>query len=283
MLWLERTMTGVAITGERAVLVEAGKNGSRVIGKRCFKETLGAPDAQGCAAAISGLMRSAGIKRGGVSISLPDTAAGAAILNFSELPSKKSEAAELVKWRVCKEFYYRPSEHTVGYQVLGSEDGMKVFAVAVKKELVERIEGAISEAGLGVKRINIHSLNLANLLEGATGDYAAVAEMDGYFTAMFFKDGGLNFYRCKGINGGAERELAATMAFYGGINGQPALGRVYVFSSNEAFVDGVKKAAPQSTVLSVKPAELVRCEGELAELIDGVDSNAILSALGAAG
>src|SRR3989304_10571602 len=160
-----------------------------------------------------------------VAISIPDIAVKAVVLEFTELPDNRQEAEEVIKWKAAKGFSARPEDCILGYQTMAASKGKKVFAAIADRKIIEGYEDAVSEAGLGVSVVGIHSLNALNLLSEALpdeteGSFFAVTASKSFFSVMAVRDGAVDFYRCKETGEGEDdaKHIEATLASFKGKN-----------------------------------------------------------------
>lgn len=173
-----------------------------------------------------------------IAISVPDIVVKAVVLEFDELPGNRQEAEEVIRWKAAKGFSARPEDCVVGYQTMAASTGKKVFAAIADRKIIEGYEDAVSEAGLGVSVVGIHSLNALNLLSEALpdetgGSFFAVTACKSFFSVMAVRDGVMDFYRCKETGEGVDvmQQIEATFASYKGKNPDADMDRAYVLGS----------------------------------------------------
>lgn len=297
MFGLKKSVTGMALDPGAIVVVRARKTGSgwvltRSGGADVRREPAGDKpkftlDATGFKGSANDALEASGIKGGSVALSIPDIYAKTAILEFEELPARAREADEVVKWKVSRQWYMAPEAISVDYQVLSKGAPTKVLAVALQKDVVSGYEDALFEMGLSTTNVNIHSLNLLRLIAGREGEggvadnFSLIMRMGGYFSVSIFRDGVMDFYRCKSLHGGVKQfvaEVGSSFAFYGGKHPEVGLERAYVVNGDEGFLEDLR-AVSRSEVIGIGPEDLIRTDGG-----PGPDLNpkALLAALGAA-
>jgi len=249
----KKTPAGIYIGSTGAVILQVRKNGVawNAYGAHTAHGPCNMQDPAAVKGFLSEALKASGLTSGAASVSLPDALSKAVIMEFEDFPLKKVEAGGIVRLRMGREAGITPSEHRIGFYVLGNgapagiARPTRVLAVAVKAEIVSACEEAMTSAGLEVKKIGIHSLNLANLLTiwtGAHGNAAVVARLEDSLTVMFFKDGVLNFYRVKRIddNGGEVPALSTSFLSYKGKNADAPVEGVYLFTDRVGFEETVK-------------------------------------------
>jgi type IV pilus assembly protein PilM len=186
-----------------------------------------------------------------VSLVLPDSVARVSILKFNRMPATRREVLELIRFRMQKVLPFKIEEAALDYQLLSDSAASEPdFLVTLAQRPVlfqyERLLGGLERhAGL----VDLESFNLVNLIARFPertsldqGDWAMVNAAPGYLTVLFFRQGGLCFYRCKAMADeeragdahgvSVRRELASCAAFYREHLDGKALHSAYLKSSN---------------------------------------------------
>lgn len=234
-------------------------------------------------ATLTAHLRSCGFGSASLSVSVPDSFARVALLDFKELPPSEQEARDIVLWRAAREAFMRPEECIADHQVLSVDGGVKVLAVLSKKESLGVIDAAAEGAGMKIARVSVHSLNLVNLLTQLprVKDHSAViTAFGGCVTIMFFNKGGLVLYRHLELEDGFDRvfsELTATYRHYTGRNRNVELEGVYVFSDSDAASDAASSVFSGMKPERIRPEDLIRDAPGVGTLEDKM---AVMSALG---
>ncbi|MBI5561015.1 MAG: hypothetical protein HY883_07060 [Deltaproteobacteria bacterium] len=274
----------IALTGKTAVFVRAEISGGTEVLKDL--KTIALPSAGG-----EGLVDSfkAALEEfpgaQDINLSIPDTMAKTSVLTFEELPRDKNESDSLIKWKSAGSVFLKPEECSIDYQLLTEGEKKKVLSVVVKKDIIEGYEGIFSRLGKRVTRVNIHSFDIFNLFsekKGAKGDFSLVVRFKDYFSFLAFKDGILDFYRCKEAEDetGLFSEVLASFAFYTGRFPEARIEKVYILGA-----DGLSaklREALETDVESVRADEFLRAGGGVNPIsIAGADPLDLLSAVGA--
>src|SRR3990170_1086588 len=228
-----------------------------------------------------------------VAISIPDIAVKAVVLEFTELPDNRQEAEEVIKWKVAKGFSVRPEDCVVSYQTVVASKGKKVFAAIADRKIIEGYEDAVSEAGLGVSVVGIHSLNAVNLLSEALpdeteGSFFAVTASKSFFSVMAVRDGAVDFYRCKETGEGEDvsPHIEATFASYKGKNPDVDMSRAYISGgvpargTREQLGSGSTEGFSGVQAKEISVSRLISLGTEVS--IDGIPLLGVISAAGAA-
>lgn len=226
----------------------------------------------------------AGIKKGAICASIPDTSAHAIILDFEEFPENRREGLELVRFKAGRFLNLPLSGQAAGYHVISRDNGVRVFAVVPRKELISELGGAAAEKGLELGRVSLHSINLVNHYfsanEPGVDSFAVLVWAEEFFTVMFFNNGVLDFYRCREAGPsneeGSWKDVAATFLSYRGRRQGASSRRVYLFEMKGGACAPLKKAAGDREIIPVKPETFIENKGSEA------DAFHIMAALGAA-
>jgi len=222
----------------------------------------------------------------GVSVIIPDSFARVAILSFDEMPRRRADAIELVRFKTRKAVPFKVEDAAVDFQVLpGDAAGVNVLAVLTPKAVVQEFESAFAAVGLQPGLVDLSTFSLINLyapiLEkemGATSEYLLANVTSTYFTFVIFRGPSLIFFRCKtfaagfGDDGGEgamrllKRELQTSLVYYREKLGGSDLARAYlrVVDLDPEAVERVFASVPEvlSTV-SIDPRRAVAADGRV--------------------
>jgi Tfp pilus assembly PilM family ATPase len=215
-------------------------------------EHLGLKDA--LIASVSELFGESGmaINRGtGLCLSIPDKMAKVTILELSELPEDSEELDALIRWKGAKTLYMEPSECSVGYELLSkdaSSGNNSVLVVASEKTFTAPIEEAFKELGLDVPYINIHSINVLNLLARelkGEENLAFIIKDMGCFVMIIVRNGVVDFYRFKELSEASENteflnEVSHSLSYYIGKNKGYSPEKLYILDAMDTLDDGLR-------------------------------------------
>lgn len=265
-----KTAAGLYIGQGELAAIEARRNNGCWVLDKCSRTPLSgeAMPPKDFKENIRKTLKESGIKNRKISVSVPDTIAKTVFLEFKDLPAKKDDASEIIKLKASKLLNLNPPDIHLGYQVLSRDNISKVLAVVVNKDTIVSYEDACLESGFDVRRISIHSFNLLNLFSqeaSMQGNYSVIIRLGDYFSIMFFKEGILDFYRCKavsGSDGAGIKEISSSFLSYRGKNPDMPLENIYLLDMSGDFAEMVKKAVgvevkqlALDTVLKLDPAE----------------------------
>lgn len=261
-----KNLTGIAVGpyGVTMTAAEVSRGSVKLLGswRDCRALDLASPSVM--TERVADLLASSGIRRGPVAVSLPDTMARVTIADFQELRAGKKDAGLLVRAGAMRGLGIGGAGWRLSSQLFDMASGKRALSAAVRDEALGPVEEAISAAGMKLRSAGLHSLSIANILPQGDEDGGLIVRFHGFVTVMFFKSGVPDFYRCKPVEGsGAEagREVAASFAFYNGMNPERRVGRVYIADETgclpESLPDAIKAdlaAAGQVITGSMEPA-----------------------------
>lgn len=189
----------------------------------------------------------AGIRKGNVSLSIPDVLARTVLLDFEQFPERRDEADALVRLKAARQLDLDLGAAVFRWQMLplnnGDKGGVKALAVAVQRNVVAAYEDGLLSKGYNASRINIHALSLVNLLLDNGGGrqtgafFAVILIEEDFFAVAMVRGGALDYYRCKEAS--AESRLkdiqASFISYRGSGGGLPD--RVYLFDGMGGYAE----------------------------------------------
>lgn len=162
-----------------------------------------------------------------ISIGLPDGLFRIQILDFDEMPSRRTEQEQLIRWRIEKQSAFDISDALLRFQVMRRlEKGFTVIACAVKRALIEQCETVVRSLGAEPWEIapsSFHTSNLYASYAGARFSVYALSIVSRSSLATIVIDQGMPaFYRYKELKrlGGQDfgsrliREIDDSIHFY---------------------------------------------------------------------
>ncbi|MBI5492851.1 MAG: hypothetical protein HY893_07970 [Deltaproteobacteria bacterium] len=256
-----KKILGVSIGRDAVSAVRAHRNGGGWVLSDYGSAPAVLTDPKALAEGAAAAVRSFGAKGGHVAVSIPDTMAKAAVFEFEELPAKAREAGEIIRLRAGREMNAGPSDR-VDFMVLSKGKKVKALAVAIKGSVLAHIEEGLSSAGLYAERISLHSFDIYNLFapKAPEGDFSILVRGEEYISTAVFRDGALDFYRCKGVNDDNEavREAGSSFLFYRGRNPEVNLTKAFLFNCAPGLAGDLRGSMDLS---AVSPDSLVRLKG----------------------
>jgi hypothetical protein len=202
---------------------------------------------------------------GPIALCVPDPVARVAILQLETMPSRRSEVADLVAWRLKKQIPYRVEDARVAWQVLGARGSQSVvLAAAMKRRVLAEYEDALRAEGFEPGSVTTTTLALAEALPPHAGDTLLVVVSDGWFSLLWTDATQPLLLRTKQLPAseregeGRDRfvaaEIAPTLEYVRGRMERTATPRVLVHDGTAA-TDGLADAVSAAAQL---PAERLR-------------------------
>ncbi len=145
-----------------------------------------------------------------VSVLLPDSWFRINILSLAQLPERRTEAEEMVRWTLRRSLPVNPEELRLSYEKI-SRNGSppRVLAVAALEKTLRSIEAAFSAAGISIVLIEPVGINLWNAIsiqeKPSNHDRLLFYVRRNEFTIALFHGDGPVFIRSRSMSG--ERTL----------------------------------------------------------------------------
>lgn len=160
-----------------------------------------------------------------VFLSLPDNVGRVLILDVEERFRSRSEALDILRWKLKKKIPCESPDLHLDYQQLAVRDNgaRVVMAVMVSRAVIEQYEEIFAAAEIIPARIDLDCFNLCRLFEkrlAVCGDFALVSHFASSLGMMFFSKGILEFVRLRDVTGSKEpcatfhKEIKCTMLAY---------------------------------------------------------------------
>jgi type IV pilus assembly protein PilM len=160
-----------------------------------------------------------------VSVSLPDAAGRVLILDLETRFRSREEGADIIRWKLKKNFPFDIQEAHLDFQVLQEKDTGEISTLValVSQQVVRQYEDLLVQAGLQPNRIDFTTFNMYRLFAerfDLSEDYAFLACHGGVISVLVFADGVMTFYRAKELPGGmfdvnrVFREVSSSLLVY---------------------------------------------------------------------
>jgi len=168
--------------------------------------TLTAPNIVDSAAVVDAVRRAlsaAGVRSGHAALVVPDPAAKISLLRFENVPAKRSDFEQLVRWQMKKSLPFNVEEAQVSFVPGVEVDGGREFVVtAARRDVVQQYEAAAMKAGVQPGVVDLATFNYINAaLAGSTppdGDWLLVHVAADYLTLAVLRGADLIFVRHRG-------------------------------------------------------------------------------------
>ena len=124
-------------------------------------------DRQSVRVAMEKALGDLGVRSGAMTLVVPDAAARVLLLDFDALPSKRSEALPVVKFRLRKMVPFEVETAAVSYQVMAEKDGqLSVLVTVMPGDVLEEYETVAHDAGYEPGAVLPSTLAAAAAVEG---------------------------------------------------------------------------------------------------------------------
>jgi type IV pilus assembly protein PilM len=141
----------------------------------------------------------AGHKPKRAALIIPDLAARVSLVRFDQVPSRRDDLDQLIRWQMKKSLPFPVEEasitHAPGARL---EAGGEFIVVAARKDVVAEYEAACDDVGIHAGLVDLATLGVANLyLAGAqpTGDWLIVHMRPEYTSIAILRGSDLIFFR----------------------------------------------------------------------------------------
>lgn len=160
-----------------------------------------------------------------VSVSLPESTGRIILMDVETRFKNRDEGAEIIRWKLKKNFPYDINEAHLDYQVIQERETGEISLLVslIARQVVRQYEDLLAEAGLEPNRIDFTTFNLYHLfsqrLELAENSYLITCH-SGVLGILIFSDGMLEFCRAKELSGNNPdanrvfRELNSSLLVY---------------------------------------------------------------------
>ena len=133
---------------------------------------------------------------------IPDLAARVALIRFDQLPAKREDLDQLIRWQVKKSLPFPIEQACVTHSpgVRGGAGG-EFVTVAARRETIRDYESVCDEAGIYAGLVDLSTLSLVNLYLGSgkvpTGDWLVVHMRPDYTSIAILRGTDLIFFRTR--------------------------------------------------------------------------------------
>jgi type IV pilus assembly protein PilM len=160
-----------------------------------------------------------------VAVSLPDSIGRVMLVDLETRFKNKDEGANIIRWKLKKNFPFDINEAHLDYQVLLEKESGEITALVslISRQVLRQYEDLLLEAGLQPKQIDFTTFNLYSLFARRLELAENAAVLVGYgesVSILIFSGGVLSFYRAKEIPGGMKeanrvyREINSSLLVY---------------------------------------------------------------------
>ena len=141
-----------------------------------------------------------------VCVSLPDSSGRVILLDVETRFKSRDEGADIIRWKLKKNFPYDINEAHLDYQVIQERETGEISLLVslIARQVVLQYEDLLVEAGLEPNRIDFTTFNLYHLFSERlelAGNSFLITRHGGVLGILIFYDGMLEFCRAKELPG----------------------------------------------------------------------------------
>jgi type IV pilus assembly protein PilM len=172
--------------------------------ERAVVASLGSPnvvDRAAVAASLSNAVSRLGSRPARVALIIPDVAARVSVVRFEQVPPRREDLDQLVRWQVRKAAPFPIDDASVSYSPgARSQDGSAEFIVVLaRNDVIKGYEDACADVGLHAGLVDIASFAVVNLAlasaRSTEGDWLVVHTRPEYTSIAIVRSGDLIYFR----------------------------------------------------------------------------------------
>jgi hypothetical protein len=130
---------------------------------------------------------------------IPDSAARVSLVRFDQIPSRRDDLDQLIRWQMKKSLPFAVEEASITHSEGGRTDaGSEFVVVAARRDVVAEYEAVCDDAGVHAGVVDLATLSIANLYlaSGApSGDWLVVHMRPEYTSIAILRGANLIYFR----------------------------------------------------------------------------------------
>ena len=136
-----------------------------------------------------------------VALVMPDLAAKVSLIRFDDVPARRDDLDQLVRWQVRKSAPFPIDDACVTYSagVRGADGGAEFVVALARRDIVEEYEGVCADAGTYAGLVDLSTFSLLNLVLASPGasssDCLVVHVRPEYTSIAIVRGGDVVFFR----------------------------------------------------------------------------------------
>jgi type IV pilus assembly protein PilM len=152
------------------------------------------------AAAVRTVLDRLGSRPARVALIIPDVSAKVSLVRFDQIPSRRDDLDQLVRWQVRKSAPFAIDDACVSYTPgARSGTGGELVVVLARRDIVREYEDVCADAGVHAGLVDLATFSVLNLLLAAPnvpdGDWLAVHMRPEYTSIAIVRGSDLIFFR----------------------------------------------------------------------------------------
>ena len=172
--------------------------------ERAVVASLGSPnvvDRAAVAASLRNVVDRLGSRPARVALIIPDIAARVSVVRFEQVPQRREDLDQLVRWQVRKAAPFPIEDASVSYSpgARGTDGSAEFIVVLARNDVIKGYEDACADVGLHAGLVDIASFAVVNLALAAArstdGDWLVVHTRPEYTSIAIVRSGDLIYFR----------------------------------------------------------------------------------------
>ena len=157
-------------------------------------------DRAAVAAGVRSVLARLGTRPTRVALIIPDVTARVSVLRFEQVPRRRDDLDQLVRWQVRKSAPFAIDEASISYSAgRRGPEGTEFVVVMARRDVVKEYEDACADAGVHAGLVDLATFSVLNLVLASTrapaGDWLVVHMRPDYTSIAIVRDGHLIFFR----------------------------------------------------------------------------------------
>lgn len=142
-----------------------------------------------------------------VALVIPDLVAKVSIVHFDEVPARRDDLDQLVRWQVRKSAPFPIDDASVTYSpgAAGADGGAEFVVALARRDIVEEYEGVCGDAGTYAGLVDLSTFSMLNLVLASpvepASDYLVVHVRPEYTSIAIVRGGAVVFFRNRAEGG----------------------------------------------------------------------------------
>ena len=150
--------------------------------------------------ALSAACDRAGVRPTRVALVIPDVAAKVSLIRFEQIPARREDLAQLIRWQIKKSTPFPVEEACLAYSPgAGTAEGAEFTVVVARRDIIRAYEGVCEDVGIAAGLVDTATFAVVNLFlsagVGATGDWLVVHIRPEYTSIVILRGEDVIFFR----------------------------------------------------------------------------------------
>lgn len=157
-------------------------------------------DRAAVAAGVRAVLARLGTRAGRIALIIPDVAAKVSVIRFEQVPARRDDLDQLVRWQLRKSAPFPVDEACVSYTPGRRDpDGSEFIVVVARQEVIKEYEDVCLDAGAHAGLVDLATFSVINLALASAGaprgDWLVVHMRPEYTSIAILREGHLMFFR----------------------------------------------------------------------------------------